>query len=119
MLEITKIYSGKKFAIYAITVQNRCPVEEFINTLGESEQKKVVKLLQGSADNGLPVNEEKFKKLEKDIWEFKSHQVRILCFLDKGRIIITTHGFLKKRGRTPRSEIEKALKLYNEYFQKR
>lgn len=118
-MEVAEIYSGRKFVIYAITLHNRCPVEEFINALSETEQKKVVKLLQFSADYGLPVNEEKFKKLEKDIWEFKSNKARILCFFEKEKIIITTHGFLKKTGKTPRGEIKKAKKIRDSYLSQR
>ena len=119
MVDITIIRSGKRLDIYAITVQDKCPVIEFIDALEEPSQKKIIALLNYTADNGTPGNPKKFKKLEKDIWEFKSYQARILCFFDKGRMIITTQGFIKKKGKTPREQIEKARKLRNEYFLER
>nr|WP_246022023.1 type II toxin-antitoxin system RelE/ParE family toxin [Flavobacterium cellulosilyticum] len=40
---------------------------------------------------------------------------RIFCFFDQGQLIILTNGFQKKTLKTPKKEIEKALKIKNEY----
>ena len=40
---------------------------------------------------------------------------RIFCFFDKGKLIIITNGFQKKGQKTPKKEIEKALKIKKEY----
>ena len=40
---------------------------------------------------------------------------RIFCFFDQGQLIILTNGFQKKTQKTPKNEIEKALKIKNEY----
>ena len=40
---------------------------------------------------------------------------RIFCFFDKGNLVIITNGFRKKTQKTPKSEIEKALKIKQEY----
>ncbi|MCC7523851.1 MAG: type II toxin-antitoxin system RelE/ParE family toxin [Chitinophagaceae bacterium] len=40
---------------------------------------------------------------------------RIFCFFDEGKIIVLVNGFQKKTQKTPRSEIEKALKIKREY----
>ena len=36
---------------------------------------------------------------------------RIFCFFDQGKLVVITHGFQKKSQKTPKSEIEFALKL--------
>ena len=41
---------------------------------------------------------------------------RIFCCFDKGKIIVLFNGFQKKTQRTPKSEIQFAVKLMNEYF---
>lgn len=92
---------------------------EFIEQLEQYEQAKLLSLLEHTADYGPLRNAEKFKKLEGEIWEFKSYQVRLLCFFDKGRIIITTHGFKKKRDKTPKREIEKAERMREEYLERK
>jgi len=42
--------------------------------------------------------------------------VRIFCFFDKGKLIVVTSGFQKKSQKTPRQEMEKALKIKEEYY---
>jgi len=66
-----------------------------------------------------------FKLLEETdgIWEvrvitaFKS--IRILCFQDKGNLVVLTNCFLKKSQKTPKKEIKKAEKLKREYLNER
>ncbi len=41
---------------------------------------------------------------------------RVFCFFDKGRLVILLNGFTKKSQKTPKCEIEKALRLMNDYF---
>jgi phage-related protein len=40
---------------------------------------------------------------------------RIFRFFDEGKLIVLTNGFQKKTQKTPKSEIEKALKIKKEY----
>lgn len=49
-------------------------------------------------------------KLASDIW-------RVFCFFDKGKLVILLNGFTKKTQKTPKMEIDKALKLMAEYYQ--
>jgi phage-related protein len=41
---------------------------------------------------------------------------RIFCFFDKGKLIVIISGFQKKTQKTPKQEIEKALKIKEEYY---
>jgi phage-related protein len=41
---------------------------------------------------------------------------RIFCCFDKRKIIVLFNGFQKKSQKTPKNEIEFAVKLMNEYF---
>jgi phage-related protein len=40
---------------------------------------------------------------------------RIFCFFDQGQLVILANGFQKKTQKTPKQEIEKALKIKEEY----
>ena len=40
---------------------------------------------------------------------------RIFCFFDKGQLVVLANGFQKKTQKTPKKEIEKALKIKKEY----
>ena len=40
---------------------------------------------------------------------------RIFCFFDEGKLVVLANGFQKKSQKTPKAEIEKALKIKHEY----
>lgn len=40
---------------------------------------------------------------------------RIFCFFDEGHLIVLANGFQKKTQRTPKQEIQKAIKIKFEY----
>ncbi|MEO6639309.1 MAG: type II toxin-antitoxin system RelE/ParE family toxin [Ginsengibacter sp.] len=42
---------------------------------------------------------------------------RIFCFFDEGNLVVLANGFQKKTQKTPKQEIEKALKIKNEYYE--
>ncbi|MFZ4414934.1 MAG: type II toxin-antitoxin system RelE/ParE family toxin [Bacteroidales bacterium] len=48
--------------------------------------------------------------------EFESNIFRIFCCFDKGNLVVLFNGFQKKTQKTPKDEIELALKLKDEYF---
>ncbi len=48
--------------------------------------------------------------------EFESNIYRIFCCFDKGNLVILFNGFQKKTQKTPKKEIDLALKLKDEYF---
>lgn len=41
---------------------------------------------------------------------------RIFCFFDQGQLVVLANGFQKKTQKTPKQEIERALKIKEEYF---
>ena len=44
---------------------------------------------------------------------------RVFCFFDGNRLVVLLSGFQKKTQKTPRSEIVRAERLMNEYFEER
>ena len=44
---------------------------------------------------------------------------RIFCCFDSGRLVILFNAFHKKSQKTPRQEIEKAIRLMNNYFREK
>jgi phage-related protein len=44
---------------------------------------------------------------------------RLFCFFDEGKLFVLMNGFQKKTQKTPKNEIEKALKIKNEYEQEK
>lgn len=48
--------------------------------------------------------------------EYQSNIFRIFCCFDEGKLVILFNGFQKKDQKTPKKELEKAIKLKKEYF---
>ncbi len=67
------------------------------------------------------IPEKYFKHLEgtKGLYEIRveveSNIFRIFSFFDKGNLIVLGNGFQKKTQKTPKQELERALKIMEEY----
>lgn len=69
-------------------------------------------------------DKELFKKLQDEIWEFRTKYnkayYRLFAFWEKtdknDTVVISTHGLIKKTDKIPKSEIERAEKLREKYF---
>ena len=67
------------------------------------------------------VPEKYFKHLEgtKGLYEIRievsSNIYRIFSFFDKGNLVVLGNAFIKKTQKTPKQELEKALKIMEEY----
>jgi len=51
--------------------------------------------------------------------EFESNTYRIFCCFDEGNIVVLFNGFQKKSQKTPKEEIEKAVRIKQEYFEQK
>jgi phage-related protein len=94
---------------------------EFISGL----ETKTVRKIFYNIDLAEQTNDPRLlKKLQNDIWEFRTSyagiQVRLLAFWDKTdnleTLVIATHGFIKKVDKVPKNEIDRAIRLKNDYF---
>lgn len=48
--------------------------------------------------------------------EFSSNIYRVFCCFDKGNLVVLFNGFQKKKQRTPKQELDLAIRLKKEYF---
>ena len=48
--------------------------------------------------------------------EFQGNIYRIFCCFDEGQVVVLFNGFQKKSQKTPIGEIDKAVKIMNDYF---
>lgn len=95
---------------------------DFLNALDDKAKEKV---LYNVWKARITNDKELFKKLSGEIWEFrilfKKTYYRLFAFLDKtdkiDTVVISTHGLVKKTGKTPPGEIEKAERIRKMYFE--
>lgn len=48
--------------------------------------------------------------------EYLSNIYRVFCCFDQGNLVVLLNGFQKKSQKTPKKDIEKALRIKKEYF---
>lgn len=110
------ISRGAIYSIYAIVEGKRCPFESFFAELGDPYKGKLRALFDFIAENGPPRNETKFKHEEDNIYAIKLGQIRVYCFFDAGRMIVVTHGSLKKKQKANPGDLKRAKRLRDEYL---
>jgi phage-related protein len=96
--------------IFYKTVNNKIPIEEFLESLSDKQTEKILWVLRLIKQfDRVPI--EYFKKLENtnDIWEVRAssgnNEFRLLGFWHKANFFVLTNGFRKKSQKTPKSEI--------------
>ncbi|MBC7553739.1 MAG: type II toxin-antitoxin system RelE/ParE family toxin [Taibaiella sp.] len=100
-------------------------LEEVFAFLAELDRKHYEKILCNIRKAQTGHDPELFKKLTDNVWEFRTLyqglQYRLLAFWDKtdnmNTLVISTHGFIKKRSKVPDNEIQKANQQQVKYFQ--
>ncbi len=111
-MHIRKVIAYKNYFLdfyYALPDNVQAKVEWTLNLIQVTQQ----------------VPEKYFKHLEdtKGLYEIRveisTNTYRIFSFFDKGNLVILGNAFQKKTRKTPRKEIEKALKIKTDYENKR
>lgn len=93
---------------------------DFMAKLSENEQMKIRRaLLLFSDTERIPYHYIKY--IEDDIYEFRvnygNNEFRIFFIYDGEKLVILFNAFRKKAQKTPRSEIIKAKRLKQEYYE--
>lgn len=99
-------------------------VWELFDILDEKAKEKIIYNIDKSKYFKDP---ELFKKLEDEIWEFRTKYnrmyYRLFAFWDKTdkieTLVVATHGIIKKTDKIPKSEIEKAKAIMKLYFEQK
>ena len=99
-------------------------VWELLDRLDEKVKDKIIY----NIDKSKYINDPKiFKKLDNDIWEFRTKysrlHYRLFSFWDKTDkikvLVVATHGIVKKTDKVPKNEIEKARNIMKLYFEQK
>ncbi len=120
-LSIFVRYNKKKESMRFFETKFLDEADEFFTKLDQKTARKIIY----NIDLAELTNDTKlFKKLQNDIWEFRTKyaglQIRLLAFWDKTdnkeTLVIATHGLVKKVDKVPTKEIERAVHIRDKYF---
>ena len=95
--------------------------EDFLKKQPIKVQNKIFKIIEAIETlERIPENYLKSITGTKGLYETRvslaSNTWRVFCFFDKGKLVILLNGFTKKTQKTPKKEIQKAIRLKNEYY---
>ena len=107
----------KRFEVIFLT-----EAREFLLSIEEKSRDKVIFNIDKAK---IKTDNELFKKLKGEIWEFRTFfnktHYSLFAFWDKENnqetLVLTAHGIVKKTDKTPEKEIEKAEKIRFKYFE--
>ena len=102
-------------------------LEEASDFLDNLDEKTKEKILYNIWKASIVNDKELFKKLQGEIWEFRTFfnktYYRLFAFWDKSdkvdTLVVSTHGIVKQTDKTPKGDIEKAIKLREQYFKEK
>jgi phage-related protein len=95
------------------------PVREWLADLIKEDKKEIGQDIK-TAQVGWPVGMPLIRKIEKGLWEVRSHIrdgiARVFFTIDKDEMVLL-HGFVKKSQATPQSELATARERRRQYEQ--
>ena len=113
----------KRIIFYRLE-NNKCPVENFLESLSKKQVEKVFFVLDLIESIDI-VPRKFFKKLEAtdDIWEVRvqygNNIFRLFGFFDGNDLVVLNHAFTKKTQKVPNKEIKIAEQRKKDYFSRR
>lgn len=99
-----------------------CPLLEFLTEFRGDltrDGHRALALFERVARHGPPRNPEVSRSLGEGLWEWRQGQLRILWFFDHRKLVVCTHGFLKKTRKTPPRQLERARRDRERYLYSR
>lgn len=95
--------------------------ENFLLEQPQKVQDKIFKIIEAIETlERVPANYLKSMEGTNGLYEARiqlgSNIWRVFCFFDNGKLVILLNGFQKKTQKTPKNEMEKALKLMAKYY---
>lgn len=92
----------------------------FIDSVDDSVRRKIDYVLD-MLKTQKRINSKFVKLIKDDVYELRveweSNIYRVFFIFDEGNIVVLFNGFQKKTRKTPQVEIEKALKIKEEYYE--
>lgn len=93
---------------FYLDARGRNPVLEFINSLPEPDQARVLRVLKLLQEFGPLLGMPHARPIEGKLWELRAGASRVFYLAYTGRQFVLLHGYLKKTQEAPRREIETA-----------
>ena len=98
------------------------PVQDFLKNLDTKTQARFAWAIQQLCERNVKAREPLVRHLEGKLWELRiessTNIYRLIYFFFSGQRIVFLHGFQKKTQKTPRNEIEIALRRLDNFIKR-
>lgn len=121
-MRLEVVRSGCWQVLAVCTERGQCPLLEFLGGLEGSlagDGRRMLALLARVADQGPPRNAEASHQVGGGLWELIQGRLRVLWFYDVGRVVVCSHGFIKRTQKTPARELDLARASRARYLRAR
>ena len=109
-------YEGHSFTVeWYVSENGESLALDYYQSLDTGQRKKFLFLAKRMGDFGRISDKTKFNYEGDQIYAFKPHPERFLCFFIQDSKIIITNGFRKKQQKLPQGEKERALACRENY----
>ncbi len=108
--------------VYYLSSTGDKPFSKFLDTLEKRQQAKIIRLFQYIKQYGLEAISKHTRKLsDTPLWEIRivgKDNIRVIYFIPKAYTVLVLHGFVKKKQKTPKKELNIAMKRYNDWLKR-
>ena len=106
-------FQGPLLSIHALMLDDgSSPVRDYLTALSTQDRRKVDVLFERLGHTGKISNKEHFKKIEgTNLFEFKRHQIRLICFFTPDKRVVICHALTKKQDKHQRNDLDHAESL--------
>lgn len=105
--------------IYWLSSTGNSPVEKFVDSLSPKQQAKILRIFQLLEKYGIASVKSHIKKISSSpLWEIRilgKDNIRVLYVVADKNTLVVLHGFLKKKQKTPKKELNLALERWQEW----
>ena len=112
-----KVKQGNAFSIYVLEENGSCGLLEFLGTVTDGEVARFQRYLDRIKNNGLITNPEQSKQIANGLFYLRTWGgLRVFYFLDEGKMVICTNGYMKKKDKIDPRELKRAEIWKLKYF---
>ena len=116
MVKLIRIRTGLVKSVFALEVNGRCETYELLQSLPGRAERRLDYIFERLAETGWTgKSTENVRCLRRPAYEIKEHSsnFRLYCFFYGSRVVVCTHGGVKRSGKARlNQEIDKVVGLY-------
>jgi len=106
--------------VYAIGPSSqKCHLIDFLNELEanyDADRDSLYALFDFTVDKGFELIKNKSALLRDGVFRVREGNLRVFWFYDEGKIIVCTHGIIKKKQKADKEDVKYAIQLRKKYF---